>query len=247
MSTMTASILDSYGDESLSQRFTRPLRGSMGGREFTALTGDQGADIFEVWQRVLAWIVLCTVGLPYTIIACIVLNCSSADKVTKAVSNTFYGGLQGTGIGAPSQKAKDALATIFNGSNLDPASFKIARFEMKNLDSEIPNLTQPVFLTHFDVNDKIMTSLLVPVSILDPSSKSYSWMSTVFIASKYVSDGMPGDNPSWSCYIYGPGIDLGNLYLEGGSDPAEVNVCNELMKGTELTLANVFKCKLNVS
>lgn len=87
MSVTTRSVLNSYGKESTAEKFTKLLRGALGGRKISTKTDDRGKKIFKVAERALLGIFLVTVGLPYTLAAGIVLACSLPKK-EKAIPPT---------------------------------------------------------------------------------------------------------------------------------------------------------------
>lgn len=75
------SVLNSYGKESKSEKFTRPLRGVLGGKKVTIETG-KNKKIYNFAERILLAPVLFTIGIPYTIAAGLVLAFSSSKKMT---------------------------------------------------------------------------------------------------------------------------------------------------------------------
>lgn len=83
---MAIRILDTQGKETAAQKFTKPLRGVLGGRKISNLTNSPaeavaGKSIFKIWQRAIVGVLLFTVAIPYTLTAAVVLLLSgSKDK-----------------------------------------------------------------------------------------------------------------------------------------------------------------------
>lgn len=64
------SILNTYTlKESTTEKFTKPLRGVLGGRTIQAGKPSKDKKIYKFWERVLLGSFLFTVGLPYTLVA----------------------------------------------------------------------------------------------------------------------------------------------------------------------------------
>ena len=79
---MDITRLDTHGEETLGQKFTKPLRGVLGGRNIVGRAdgcGVQGVKIYNVAKRILAAFVL-IIGFVYTIPAVVVLLASPKPR-----------------------------------------------------------------------------------------------------------------------------------------------------------------------
>lgn len=78
---MIVTKLDSCGQETKSHKFTKPLRATLGGKNIALQDGVQTPLIRRVSLRILAAIPLFTIGLPYTIPACIAILATPKHQI----------------------------------------------------------------------------------------------------------------------------------------------------------------------
>jgi hypothetical protein len=88
---MNINKLDTYGPESISQKYTKPLRGLLGGRNITQISnrGFQYEKIMSVAQKALFAIAMTIsgIGLIYLLTAAVVLAASTKPAVLAAANN----------------------------------------------------------------------------------------------------------------------------------------------------------------
>ncbi len=136
--------LDSIGNETKFELFTKPLRGVLGGRHFTdrnKLISNEDSSILRVWQRFLVGIILIA-AFPYTIIAGAFVAFSEPKDIIKMIS-------------------KQALSPIFNG----------AKIELENIPwgdpSNIEQFDEPCWIAVVRTGDILMHSLVIPLDAKD--------------------------------------------------------------------------------
>lgn len=119
-------ILNTYNSkESKTEKFTKPLRGFLGGRIVKLGTPEKGKKIFKLWERILLGSFLFTVGLPYTLIAGGVLafskpkeppspaisehkNASTSLQRTKSLSKSKLSAVKSPSPSIVSQKSEES-------------------------------------------------------------------------------------------------------------------------------------------
>jgi hypothetical protein len=247
--TISIRVLDSYGDETASELFTKPLRGVLGGRVVTLGVNGKEDPIFNLWQRVVVGILL-VAAFPYTVIALVVLGFAQ-EKIIKVAQKSVHSSDESSSeqdvvtndLDAPlsfdelTKGEKDALASIFNGSKLDPAQFDggIKGMQRDDLESEVGKITSPRY-QRFEDQYGTYKALLIPAErdILD--GKDANWIDTILLIEKR------NDQEHWECWIWNSGNSIARV-----SAISEFNIPQmiQLLKGDEVMFSNDI-CRLKV-
>lgn len=228
---MKIAILDSYNNENLVQLFTKPLRGVLGGRQIASQTVGiaQKEAIFNVWQRVLIAIILCTIAIPYTFLAAAVLvgkaMTGTEEPILEGKKNPFW----------LSDENNKVLAPIFEGSKINlqkiSSSEALGIIDAEDLIDEIQILIVPTF-TKVNIGNSCMDYVVIP--LLQETGPDV-WKKEFLLLSKHPHDSGP------QAFWYGSLATHYNfkIPLSSRPDPIAIQPMKDLLEGKIVTIQNI--------
>lgn len=226
---MKINLLDSSDNENFVQIFTKPLRGVLGGRQIrsqlpTTATNDA---IFNVWQRVLVAIILCTIAIPYTIIAAGVLIGKAINSTEKSF---LFNKKKPDWLSEINEKA---LSPLFEGSkiNLQNIIINDSFIDEDDLKDAVQNFTKPVF-ARVNIGNSNTNYIVIPILT---ETQENRWEKDFIYLEKHPHD--TGPTAFWTGSL-SPTYNF-RLPLHMEPDQKQIQPIKEILSGKVVTVQNV--------